>query len=177
MRSRRRITPAIGGYWLRPALMYLVTRSRSSFAQSKSGKPCDRLIALCSCARRDITVKMVVPTSGSLEAMGRENDGIAAYFSSGLPSALWTCGGRYSRGWLYCASHDEAGDSAVPRWVKTALCLVSCALCLGAHAQPQPFPSKPIRWIVPSSPGGANDVLARIMGPKLTQAWGQPVVI
>src|SRR5512134_2561055 len=86
MRSRSRITPAIGGYWLRPELMYFVTRSRSSFAQSKSGKPCDRLIALCSCASRDITVKIVVPTLGSLDAMGRGKEGMAAY-SSNHPGA------------------------------------------------------------------------------------------
>src|SRR5262245_42384338 len=77
MRSRRRITPAIGGYWLRPALMYLVTRSRNALAQSKSGKPCDRLIALCSCASRDITVKIVVAAFGSLEAMERVKLGMA----------------------------------------------------------------------------------------------------
>lgn len=46
-----------------------------------------------------------------------------------------------------------------------------------AQSPAQTYPSKPIRWIVPSSAGGANDVLARIVGPKLTQAWGQPVVV
>ena len=71
MRSRSRMTPAIGGYWFSPALKYWVTRSRSSFAQSKSGNPCDKLIALCSCASRDITVNIVVPTLGSLDAIGR----------------------------------------------------------------------------------------------------------
>jgi hypothetical protein len=47
----------------------LVSSARSSGAQSKSGNPWDRLIALCSAASRDITVKMVVPTLGSLESM------------------------------------------------------------------------------------------------------------
>src|SRR6185436_15997620 len=79
MRSRSRMMPAIGAYWFNPALMYFVTRSRNSFAQSKSGKPCDRLIALCSCASFDITVKIVVPTAGSLDAMGRGNEGMAPY--------------------------------------------------------------------------------------------------
>jgi len=56
-------------------------------------------------------------------------------------------------------------------------------LCLGlsywpvfAHAQ-STYPSKPIRIIVPYTPGGGVDVLARIMGGKLTEAWGQPTVI
>ncbi|HKU71006.1 MAG TPA: tripartite tricarboxylate transporter substrate binding protein [Burkholderiales bacterium] len=52
------------------------------------------------------------------------------------------------------------------------------AFCLGiAAAHAQQYPSKPVRWIVPSSAGGANDVLARIVGAKLTQFWGQQVVV
>ena len=44
-----------------------------------------------------------------------------------------------------------------------------------AHAQT--FPSRPIKIIVPFGPGGASDSLPRLIGPKLTDAWGQPVVI
>ena len=39
------------------------------------------------------------------------------------------------------------------------------------------YPSKPIKIIVPFSAGGTSDVLARILGVKLTEAWGQPVVV
>jgi tripartite-type tricarboxylate transporter receptor subunit TctC len=39
------------------------------------------------------------------------------------------------------------------------------------------FPSRVVRFVVPSSPGGALDVLARIMSRKLTQKWGQSVVV
>ena len=39
------------------------------------------------------------------------------------------------------------------------------------------FPSKPVRIIVPQTPGGASDALARIVGQKLSERWGQPVVI
>ena len=39
------------------------------------------------------------------------------------------------------------------------------------------YPNKPIRIIVPFSPGGATDTLARMMGQKLTDAWGQPVLV
>jgi tripartite-type tricarboxylate transporter receptor subunit TctC len=39
------------------------------------------------------------------------------------------------------------------------------------------WPSKPIRWIVPYPPGGITDLLARAVGQKLAEAWGQPVVI
>jgi tripartite-type tricarboxylate transporter receptor subunit TctC len=52
--------------------------------------------------------------------------------------------------------------------------LLLAAFC--AHAQ-APYPAKPIRIIVPFAPGGPNDVLARLVGSKLTEAWGQPVVI
>jgi tripartite-type tricarboxylate transporter receptor subunit TctC len=40
-----------------------------------------------------------------------------------------------------------------------------------------PFPSKPMRLIVPFTPGGFNDQLARVLGQKFTERWGQPVVI
>lgn len=39
------------------------------------------------------------------------------------------------------------------------------------------FPSKPIRMIVPFPPGGSSDIIARITGQKLTEAWGQPVTV
>jgi len=45
-----------------------------------------------------------------------------------------------------------------------------------AHAQ-QKFPSKPIRVVVPFSPGGTSDVLARMIGSKMSDSWGQPVVV
>ena len=41
----------------------------------------------------------------------------------------------------------------------------------------QPYPSKPIRLVVPFPPGGSLDVVARAIGQKLSEAWGQPVVI
>ena len=46
-----------------------------------------------------------------------------------------------------------------------------------ASAFAQAFPTKPVRIIVPQTPGGASDALARIVGQKLSEKWGQPVVI
>lgn len=39
------------------------------------------------------------------------------------------------------------------------------------------FPDKPVRWIVPFPPGGAADIVSRLLGNKLTEMWGQQVVI
>jgi tripartite-type tricarboxylate transporter receptor subunit TctC len=41
----------------------------------------------------------------------------------------------------------------------------------------QTYPGKPIRIIVPYAAGGTSDILARQIGPKLTDAWGQPVIV
>src|SRR5713101_1255714 len=41
----------------------------------------------------------------------------------------------------------------------------------------QPYPSKPIRVIVPFSPGGPVDVVMRLLSPKMTEMLGQPLVI
>jgi tripartite-type tricarboxylate transporter receptor subunit TctC len=49
-----------------------------------------------------------------------------------------------------------------------------------AHSQPSPapaYPNKPIRIIVPFTPGGSTDILARAIGQELTKAWGQAVII
>ena len=51
------------------------------------------------------------------------------------------------------------------------------ALLLSCAAQAQTYPSKPIRLIVPYAAGGTSDILARQIGPKLTEAWGQPVIV
>jgi tripartite-type tricarboxylate transporter receptor subunit TctC len=39
------------------------------------------------------------------------------------------------------------------------------------------YPTRPIRYIVAFSPGGINDIMARIVGQKLTEAWGQTVIV
>jgi tripartite-type tricarboxylate transporter receptor subunit TctC len=51
--------------------------------------------------------------------------------------------------------------------------LVYCAVASGQGA----WPSKPIRIITPYSPGGTTDILSRMIGPKLTESWGQPVIV
>jgi tripartite-type tricarboxylate transporter receptor subunit TctC len=46
-----------------------------------------------------------------------------------------------------------------------------------AYAAQPSFPTKPIRIIVAYPPGGATDILARLVGQKMTEAWGQPVIV
>jgi len=46
-----------------------------------------------------------------------------------------------------------------------------------AAAQPAAFPDRPVRYIVPFPPAGLTDIMARIVGQKLAETWGKPVVI
>jgi tripartite-type tricarboxylate transporter receptor subunit TctC len=50
-------------------------------------------------------------------------------------------------------------------------------LCAAAGASAQTYPSKPIRIVVGFPPGGGNDIIARMVGAKMQESWGQPVVI
>jgi tripartite-type tricarboxylate transporter receptor subunit TctC len=45
-----------------------------------------------------------------------------------------------------------------------------------AHAA-APYPTKPIRIIVAYTPAGTTDILARLVGQKMSEAWGQPVIV
>jgi tripartite-type tricarboxylate transporter receptor subunit TctC len=66
------------------------------------------------------------------------------------------------------------------RW---ALLAATLAVTAGAQAQGRAqreaadFPTKPLRFVVPSTPGGGADILARAIGPKMAEGLGKPVVI
>jgi tripartite-type tricarboxylate transporter receptor subunit TctC len=73
----------------------------------------------------------------------------------------------------------EDGMGYIPRWIRTFI----VALVAGASALPigpaaaQQYPSRPIRWIVPLPPGATADIITRLVGLKLGEAFGQQVVI
>jgi tripartite-type tricarboxylate transporter receptor subunit TctC len=57
-----------------------------------------------------------------------------------------------------------------------ASCLAAGALAAGV-VQAQAYPSKPVRFVVTYPAGGSSDVMARIIGKKLTELWGQNVLV
>jgi len=58
------------------------------------------------------------------------------------------------------------------RWL-----LVFASILLGSGALAQSYPVKPVRILVPFPPGGTSDILSRLISPKLTEKWGQSVIV
>lgn len=57
-----------------------------------------------------------------------------------------------------------------------ATAAMALSLCAGA-AEPDTYPSKTVRWLVPTLPGGGGDIIARAIAPLLADTWGQQVII
>ncbi len=70
---------------------------------------------------------------------------------------------------------------STPRLLRSALLsLIACALVASVAAPPaqaQSFPSKPVRMVIPFPPGGPLDAVGRTIAQKLTEAWGQNVLV
>ena len=67
-----------------------------------------------------------------------------------------------------------------PNRLRRLSTLAACTLALApawSLAQQPAYPTKPIKLVVPFTPGGSTDILARTIGQQLSQAWGQSVVI
>ncbi len=63
------------------------------------------------------------------------------------------------------------------RPIASALGFALVAFVGSAGAQQQSYPNRPVRLIVPFPPGGAIDIVSRLVGQKLTEGWGQQVIV
>jgi tripartite-type tricarboxylate transporter receptor subunit TctC len=64
-----------------------------------------------------------------------------------------------------------------PVMIRTAALLAAALVLTSPAARAQTYPSRPITLIIPFAAGGSNDLVGRAIGKKLTEAWGQPVVV
>jgi tripartite-type tricarboxylate transporter receptor subunit TctC len=67
------------------------------------------------------------------------------------------------------------GMTRMKSWLYAGAIAVGLSVCGTSYAQS--YPSKAVRMIVPFPPGGGTDYTARLVGQKLSELWGQPVVI
>jgi tripartite-type tricarboxylate transporter receptor subunit TctC len=64
-----------------------------------------------------------------------------------------------------------------PVMIRTAALLAAALVLASPASRAQTWPSRPITLIIPFAAGGSNDLVGRAIGKKLTEAWGQPVVV
>jgi tripartite-type tricarboxylate transporter receptor subunit TctC len=62
-------------------------------------------------------------------------------------------------------------------WMLQMAALAACAALSAGPAAAQSYPSKPVKLVVPLTAGSGADIVARILGRRLQEMWGQPVVV
>jgi tripartite-type tricarboxylate transporter receptor subunit TctC len=77
----------------------------------------------------------------------------------------------------FTSSTVSASTGREPAMLRAAAVIVFAAPMMAAAAAGLPYPSKPIRIVASTTPGSGPDIIARLVGQKLTAAWGQPVVV
>jgi tripartite-type tricarboxylate transporter receptor subunit TctC len=90
-------------------------------------------------------------------------------------NALWKIGGGTA---VQVPAPTGRGRTAMSALLATSVIMVAVLLVAASFAplEAQQYPNKPIRFILPFPPGGATDILGRIIGQKLSERLGQPVV-
>lgn len=68
-------------------------------------------------------------------------------------------------------------NKIVPVWAYVTAALLTVLLGALPHAAAQNYPTKPIRVVVPFPAGGTSDILARLIGAKMTESWGQQIIV
>ena len=63
------------------------------------------------------------------------------------------------------------------RWLGLVALIALAIAPVPARAQADNYPNQPIRIVVPFAPGGSVDILARAVGQKLQEKWGQPILV
>src|SRR5690606_36237458 len=74
----------------------------------------------------------------------------------------------------YMPVHPE--ENLMKLFLHTLLAAITASLSLAVFAA-APYPTKPIRIIVAYTPAGTTDILARLVGQKLSEHWEQPVIV
>src|SRR3954466_15483578 len=62
-------------------------------------------------------------------------------------------------------------------WLALALCCASACIAGETSESAASFPSKPIRWVVPFTPGASTDLIARVIGQRLTETWEKQIIV